>query len=407
MLVKNKKILKFYYLIILLSFMHSILRLNDTSSFSLYRVLMPISLFLLIFFYKKSIFPTIIVLFLILYNFILSYFYTDNFSHYIALSLHYVSILNIYLVVLYIYRIDGFEKLYKFLYYFILLSLFIAITEIIFQYRLPNTAIYFDGSVSAFNWNQNEFGAILLSFSPFLLVFEKNNFIKTTIISIILYLMYINDSKLALIGLLIGIVIYNLKKNILQIHPIIKKIIIFLSLLCIPILIYLPYDNIYVSFRDYDISLYTLLGIPIEHILSLTPFPDTGGSDTTRANAIIYALIEFKNSYFMGIGCGNTLTMLEKPEYTLKTAKSIHNLPIQLVVENGFIILIGYALLIKIFFKLFLVKHKLDQIDLLLVVAIPSLFIGMMGSSVGIFSDYFLISSISLIYILKKYRKKL
>jgi len=321
----------------------------------------------------------------------------------IVMFLHYISILNIFLIVLYIYNIKGFDTIYNILYKFLLLSIFVAILEIIFEFRLPNTAIFYDGSVSAFNWNQNELGTILLSFTPFLLVLDKtkNKFI---LILFIVYIVYINDSKLVLIGIIIAILLYIIKKNIFEVNIYLKYIALYLSVFILILLFFLPYDEIYVSFRDYDISLYTLLGIPISHILTLTPFPDIGGSDTTRANTIIYGITELINSNFFGIGAGNSLLMLEKPEYMLKAAKSMHNLPTQLVVEQGIFILIIYIYVFILFFKL-LIKQNLTNIQLIVLISIPSILIGSMGSSIGIFSDYFFFASIFLMTIEYKNKK--
>ena len=401
--IRHPFILYFLYATLIMSFMHAVLRLNESSSFSLYRMMMPFTLMILILGYRKSKKAIIFISLLILYNFLIGFFYSVNLSYVIIMCLHYISILNIFLIVQYIYNIKGFDTIYNILYKFLLLSIFLATLEIIFEFRLPNTAIYYDGSVSAFNWNQNELGTILLSFIPFLLVFEKTK-IKFTLILFIVYIVYINDSKLVLIGIIIAVFLYIIKKNIFEVNIYLKYIALYLSVFIAILLFFLPYDEIYVSFRDYDISLYNLLGIPISHILTLTPFPDIGGSDTTRVNTIIYGITELVNSNFFGIGAGNSLLMLEKPEYMLKTAKSMHNLPIQLVVEQGIFILIVYIYVFILFFKL-LIKQNLTNIQLLVFISIPSIFIGSMGSSIGIFSDYFFFASVFLIIIEYKNKK--
>jgi len=401
--IRHPLILYFLYSTLIMSFMHAILRSNESSSFSLYRMMMPFTLLILVLGYRKSKKPIIFISLLILYNFLIGFFYSVNLSYMIVMFLHYISILNIFLIVLYIYNIKGFDTIYNILYKFLLLSIFVAILEIIFEFRLPNTAIFYDGSVSAFNWNQNELGTILLSFTPFLLVLDKtkNKFI---LILFIVYIVYINDSKLVLIGITIAILLYIIKKNIFEVNIYLKYIALYLSVFILILLFFLPYDEIYVSFRDYDISLYTLLGIPISHILTLTPFPDIGGSDTTRANTIIYGITELINSNFFGIGAGNSLLMLEKPEYMLKAAKSMHNLPTQLVVEQGIFILIIYIYVFILFFKL-LIKQNLTNIQLIVLISIPSILIGSMGSSIGIFSDYFFFASIFLMTIEYKNKK--
>jgi hypothetical protein len=270
---------------------------------------------------------------------------------------------------------------------------------------LPNTAEYYDGSVSAFNWNQNELGTIILSFIPFLLVYETNIIKKYLILLYTIFLVFMNDSKLVLIGIFMAILIYVIKQNIFEKHKVFKYIFSIIMFISIFILIFLPYDEIYVSFRDYDISLYELLGLPISHILTLTPFPDIGGSDTTRANTIIYGIKELVHSNFFGIGMGNSLIMLEKPEYMLKSAKSMHNLPIQLLVENGIVVLFMYVYIFILFIKLFY-KQNITKIQLVATIAIPSIFVGSMGSSIGIFSDYYFFASIFLFIIHYKHQNK-
>jgi hypothetical protein len=395
-LSKNEIKKNFYYYLLFLSFLHAVLRLNETSSFGLYRLLMPISLIMLAFAWKPSKYFSYLFIIVIFYNFIISLLYTNNLFHYSIMTLHYFSIYNIFLITYYLYEKDGFQKLYNFLNNFIYLTLCIAILEIIFNFRLPNTAVYYDGSVSVFNWNQNEYSTILLSFVPLFLVYQKNLFVKLIVMSTIIYIVYINDSKLVLIGIFIALVLYNLKKNILEINVLIKYLMMILLFLLFVMLFFIPYDEIYIIFRDYNISIYELLGVPISHIITLTPFIDNGGSNVTRANAIIYGLLEFKNSNFLGIGMGNTLVMLEKPEYVLRSAKSIHNLPIQLFVEHGFIMLFAYIYMLYIFMKL-MIKQNLDSIEMVMYVAIPTILIGSMGSSVGIFSDYYFFVSIFLI----------
>jgi hypothetical protein len=385
--------------------MHAILRVNDHSSFSLYRILMPITLIIFILAYKKTIKVILILILLIYYNFILTVNYTSDYSKFYIMSAHLFSIFNTYLIISYLYYKEGFEKVYNFLFYFLLLSLVVALTEQIFNYRLPNTAEYFDGSVSAFNWNQNELGTIILSFIPLFLVYEMNLIRKYIVITYILFLVYINDSKLVLIGIVIALLVYMIKINIFEKNKILKYIISGIILGSMFIAFFLPYDEIYVSFRDYDISLYQLLGIPISHILTLTPFPDMGGSDTTRANAIIYGITELINSNFMGIGIGNSLIMLEKPEYMMMSAKSMHNLPTQLVVENGIMVLSVYIFIFNLFLKLFF-KQKISKHSLSVMIAIPSIFFGSMGSSIGIFSDYYFFASIFLLIIHYKHEER-
>jgi teichuronic acid biosynthesis protein TuaE len=326
-------------------------------------------------------------------------FYSADLSFYVVQTLHHISILNIFLITYYFVRANNSYKFYNFLKFFAIFSIIIAILELIFNFRLPNTAIYFDGSVSAFNWNQNELGTALIAFVPLLLVFEQSKTFKMTLIFIFIFIFFINDSKLTLIGLIVGLFFYFLKNYILDLNKFIKVIFVLLVPFTISILIVLPYDQIIIPFKNYNISLDGLLIEPLKKIINLEPFPDFGASIQTRANAIIYGVIELKNSYFLGIGSGNSLLMLGKPEYSLKSAKSMHNLPIQLIVEHGIIILFLFIAIFINFVKL-LYKQNLSKVKFILFISIPTIFIGSMSSSVGIFSNYFFLSSLFFIILL-------
>ncbi|BAK72696.1 O-antigen ligase family protein [Arcobacter sp. L] len=398
-MLKYKIINLFFYFVLFSSFIHSVLRMSPESSFSLYRILIPFSL--LFFFvhlqkYSKIFFFFFIFIF---YNFLIALIYSDNLNFYIIQTFHHISILNILLIIYYLVKNAEYYSIYKFLRFFALSSIITAIFQIIFNFRLPNTAEYFDGSVSAFNWNQNELGTALLGFTPLLLVFERNNIFKYIFLSFLILIFYINDSKLSLIGLFIALFFYFFKKNILEFNKYLKLSIIVLIPLIFLVLLLLPYDGIIIPFRDYDISLGELLFEPLKQISNLQPFQDSAGSIASRANAIIFSIIELKNSYFLGIGSGNSLLLLEKSEYILKSAKSMHNLPFQLIVEHGIFIFVLFTLLFIYFIRL-IYKQNLTKIELLKFITIPSIFIGSMGSSIGIFSNYFFICCLFFIILL-------
>ncbi len=392
----------FFFIMLLLAFLHAVLRSSPESSFSVYRMLLPLSLLLISMKnYRQTIFYYVVFVILILYNLLLTYVYCNQYTHFSVMVLHYVSLFNIFLIVKYLYEKYGFEQLYNFFKAFFFLSIIVALFEYVIGFRLPNTAIYEDGSVSAFNWNQNELGTTLFSFFILYLIYEKNSIIKVLTICVYFFLNFVNDVKIVLIVSLLGVFLYLYQ---VWFSKRVKYILNFFGVFLIFVLFILPYDKIFVSFRDYEISLETLLVRPIEHIFTLAPFPDLGESISTRANAVIYAIQEFINSNFMGIGIGNTLVMLEKPEYHMKAAKSIHNFPVQILVENGVVVLLLY---LGIFAKFIKVMWKnTTKENILAYVAIPSFFFGSMGSSVGIFSNYFYMSCLFFIILILMKKEK-
>ena len=68
--IRHPFILYFLYATLIMSFMHAVLRLNESSSFSLYRMMMPFTLMILILGYRKSKKAIIFISLLILYNFL-------------------------------------------------------------------------------------------------------------------------------------------------------------------------------------------------------------------------------------------------------------------------------------------------------------------------------------------------
>ncbi|RLA83866.1 MAG: hypothetical protein DRG78_03120 [Epsilonproteobacteria bacterium] len=395
----TKRFELFLFFILSFSFMHAVLRLSSTSPISLYRIFIPIILLIFMFQYKKSLIPFMILSFLLLYNFLLTYFYCGCYKHYIQFSFHYISIFTIFLIVYYLLEKIKFSKIYNFMYSFLIFMLIIAIFEIIFNFRLPNVALYYDGSVSAFNWTQNEFTTAQLGFIPFLLVLEKRLYIKIPLITFILYLsFFINDSKIGFIGIFIAIIIYILKSFFIK-NKYIKLIVLGILILLIPILIIIPYNEIIIHFRNDEISLFNLFIDPIIRIFTFTPYLSTGGSIFDRVDGAIYAIINLIDSNMFGIGIGNTYTMLQTDTYKLATAESIHNLPLQLIVENGIFMLFVMIYLIYYFLKL-LWKQTVNEYEMIQLIAIPSFLIGSLSSSGGIFSNYYFIVCTILIILL-------
>lgn len=367
------------YAIVLLSFMHVVLRPNEESHISLYILALPFSLIYIGCKTMKKEWKIYVGFgILLLYNYLLTYFYCNIYSYYLVSSYHYLCLFNVLMILIYLYRKMEFRNIYFFLKAFFHLSIVIAVLEIISGVDLPNVAGHYNYTVvSAFTYNVNEFSVAMASFLPLYMIFEKKSKEKFLFIAIALWLMYYNDSKITLISCILAFMCFYANKHV---HP----IIIILFLVSIPVTLSFI-GNIEITFRDYSMSLNDLLLGPIQHILSGNEIGIVS-SIGSRVNAVINAIKEWYDSYFMGIGIGGTLHMMERLQ--LYGAKSIHNLPIQLLTENGIVIFFMYVWLLFRFIKL-LVKKYLQADEQLFVFAFVCFFIGSMGSSVGIFSNYY------------------
>jgi hypothetical protein len=381
----------FVYFTLFTSFLHAVLRPSITSSLSLFRLLLPFLLISLLLKNGKYVKYLIYLLVFFIFNFLLSFLYTKEYTHFFVFVIHYLCIFTIFLAIHYLLDHDDFKSIYNFLKFSIYTFIIIWFTEIIFDYNLPNVSVYEDGSKSSVFWIQNELGTGIIGFFPFLLVFDDKKIQKVLFFFIIVFINFKDDSKMALVGTLAALIGYfimtlDCKSRVLILNTTIITLVLSLTVFS---------HFIILDFRDYKISLYDMISDPVERILTLKPYPDNGGSIETRSDAAIYAIETLKKSHFLGIGIGNTITMLEDPEYHLKTAKSIHNLPLQLLVENGIIAFVLFAYLIYQVFKRLYNTHN-SKISKLYVIICFSYFPGTLSSSVGIFSNYFFIVCLAL-----------
>lgn len=378
------------------SFLHVILRVSETSSFSVFRLITPILLLYLLLKNSKYIKLALFFFFFLIYNFILSYFYDSRCEYCMAFTFHYSCLFTLGLSMHYLIKNAKLKDIYTFLKYSLYLFIIIWIAEYIFKFNLPNVAIYSDGSRSSVFWVQNDFATGIIGFLPLFLIFEKQTK-RIVFLILVSYIFYVNDSKVALIAFLLVINVFFL----LKFSPRIRIIFFsFISIFFIVIVIFFA-AKIQLNFRDNVLSLSELIIDPINHIFSLKPYADKGGSIQTRTNAMIYALQTFKESFGLGIGAGNTITMLQKPEYKLISAKSIHNFPVQIIVENGLIAIIAVILLLRKQFSILFLKSN-TRIDKLYLLVFSCYIIGTLSSSVGIFSNYFFWANLFFVLMLHK-----
>lgn len=379
----------FVYFVLFTSFLHAVVRPSPTSSLSLFRFLLPILLISLLLKNGNYLKYLIYLLIFFVFNFVLAFLYTNNYTHFFVFSIHYLCIFTIFIAINYLIDNENLKSIYSFLKFSLYLFIVIWFIEIILNFDLPNVGVYYDGSRSSVFWIQNEFGTAILGFFPFLLVFGKR-MQKVFFFLIAFFINYHDDSKMALIGLIVAVIVYFIMKFNCESRIYVLNFSILILVLSLSIFSHF----IFFDFRDYKISLFDLMADPIEHIITLKPYSDNGGSIETRTNAAVYAIQTLNKSHFIGIGLGNTLTMLEKPEFHLKTAKSIHNLPLQLIVENGIIAIFLFIYLIKRNLEIFY-KGPNSKTNKLFIIVFFSYLFGSLSSSVGIFSNYFFISTLA------------
>ena len=153
-------------------------------------------------------------------------------------------------------------------------------------------------------------------------------------------------------------------------------------------------------FRNYKINLSDLLFNKIKEIILLKPTLGSGGSLVDRTNVIIFGLIELKNTFFLGIGWGNSILMLEKPQYYLMTAKSMHNIIAQFLTEFGIVAIVVYGIIVRNMWK-GLKRVRLASIYILKITFVISFIFISSQSSVGILSNYYMWISVFYVIFLR------
>ena len=321
----------------------TILRPSEESNFTLFRGLLPF-LFLWFFIYRteKAIRLSLLILLFILYSFFASF--TSRFGQFnIAYNLYYLTLFFFYFYYVEIYKICSIERIYAFIRILYITMLVLGLIQLLFggvyintQDRLPAVNIFF--------WNENEYSSVLAIFTPLFFLREKG-ILKYLWIILSAYLILHNDAKLAFLSLIVfflGFVAIKLK--IFKIKYIGLFLIGFFGITALVLL------------KDFHIqgqmTIEKFMGNLWEHLIQQEPLVHIG-TFNARSNAVILGIKEFINSYFIGIGPGNSRLMMQEivvPGTEQWTALSMHNFTLQLVTEMG---IFGLMILTFFFLKVY------------------------------------------------------
>jgi len=330
-----------HYTVVVIAGLSTILRPSIDSKITLFRILLPF-LFLWLFAVntRRAIKLTLIIGLFLAYAIpvsFLSRFHTLN----ISFVLYYITVFFFYFYYKEVIRICGKVNLYNMLAFLFKILIVLGYAQLLFggvyfntQDRLPAVNIFF--------WNENEFSAVLAIFSPLFFLKEKT-FLKYLWLGAALYLMVFNDAKLAVFSVIVffgGFAILKFK--------IFRTKYVGFVFLGILFAVTLFFARQYTIQGKFTIEFFlTRLG---QNILALEPFEHIG-TFNARSNSIIVGFKELIDSYFFGIGPGNSLIMMQElvvPGTEKFTALSMHNFTLQFVVEMG---IFGVVTLAAFFLK--------------------------------------------------------
>lgn len=370
----------------------TVLRFTESGMSSLYRLTAPISVMVIFVKAGRKFTKDILIFSLIMgYSLLVSFVFYQN------LELNLIG-QGIYLFFLWViikslkFEQDFDRNFFDFINVCTIITIIMAWLQLFTDYMLPHTTRMSANTACVFFHNENEFseavGCMFVIYAFLILIKKEMRYIPLAI-SILLFA-FINDAKLSLIGDVVALIIlfiyrlrFSCKKKMGN-----KTFFSLFILLIITTLVALYVFDIKFKFRDYTISIRRLFFEPINNIR--IGYLVKGGSIQDRTNAIICGIKELVKTYGFGIGFGNSVVMMQKPEYRpyFYNASSMHNILAQVLVELGFVAMFFYYKIIKkIVFYFGRIKPD-NNCLLKCAFAIGFIFLSAQ-SSVGILSNYY------------------
>jgi hypothetical protein len=396
-----------FFVILAAGIGNTVLRPEMENPYTLYRLLAPIGLLVLF-----SVRPLMVLKCLAgfgifaLYNVALATAYSSDYSQLLPSLVHYL-----YLFVLLVLMIDlkarhadfdvSFLRFVQGLYLFLLANLLIEVFAGPYYPNL-NPDESEDGSVRAFFWNQNDLAVVLCVIAWMAMALDRfRGPVRWAVVAITLLLLYRNDSKAALLSMLLFTLPVTLIFAICAARRIAPQVwfFVFGSVFALVALALVTLSDVDLDFANDTYTIADLLLRPVVNILSLEASGEELGSLNNRTDAAIFVIIEYMRTLGFGLGAGGSWLVLTRPQYLLGGAQSPHNALLQFIVDFGYPVLLAYAwLVVWAFRKLFV--HKLREVDRLKVIAILSFPMLGLSQSGAIVTNYFFFAAVYFIWLL-------
>lgn len=326
----------FLYFFLQCAVLNALLRTSPESDLTLFRLLLPIAASL--FFLKNpraAVSFFVIALVMIFFQF-LSWLVSTYPLSYVQFSffINYLVMIFIYMVVKRL-LVDGSEGIWGFIFINQCALLVALCLQYFTGYVLPNINDP-EGALNAWYWNENDASLALASFVMMTIFsgsFFKMIVINAASISFILY----NGSRGAVVGIIISLFFVYFIEQIKRGE---KGLLVLLvsSVFCFAV---------FVGAGPAPEVAGDLL-LSVKKVAALDSSGEVLGSNQVRAMVLVYSVKEFIDSWFLGIGAGNSILMLQSGKYPfIEVVKSIHNMPMQLLLELGVILFVIIIFLLK------------------------------------------------------------
>ena len=398
------------YLLLVFSVVNATFRLTESGMSTPFRLLSPVMAAAMLFLYWKRFAKALTWLAVAaIYGITVSVLFYRHVAFDMWVFLGYLFILYLLVMMLYHSLEDFTRTFFRFLNLITVITLVLCWLQFFIRvpYKYLNLAA--DPGVNVFMSNENELASPLccmLMIYLYRIFFKKECIYSVQAVNIVFFI-FINDAKMCLLGIALGAGIYcvyglyRLLRKKTGIAP--RKLVLSLVVVAVLLVALVFLLNPEIPFRNYTISLKDLVLDSVMDIILLRPITGTGGSIMDRTNAIIYGMMELRNTSFFGIGWGNSVQMLQMPQYQLRTAKSMHNIIAQFLAEFGFFAIACYVLICIWIFKSLKNAEK-QSVNIMKVAFALSFILISSQSSVGILSNYY--TWMVVFYIALSYRCK-
>lgn len=395
MVLTRKKIL---YLLLITAFFNAVLRPSADSNITLFRLLIPVSLYYIgkcsakVFFLimKVMIFFSMLsfLQFTLVKYVFFPYVETLSIIHQIEYLFHIFCISIVVGLVLCLSMIcdDSFHA--EFLKFLSTILKFVIVVFSVYALlgRDPAQFLLFG--------NINDLGCIMTAgIAIILLDNNTNSFMKVFWIIVSCFWLLYNDSKLALFGGIVEIALFLIFKLSKSSEARMKKLIkyLFIVLGVIGVWIFINSSSVINKYEIKDITIE-----PIKNVLNGIFYSHSSNSVTYRANVIIGLATIIKNSFFFGVGVGNSSLLLKYiiPDpfgtFSRFSFMASHIWWFEIMADGGvlfaFIMIRGYFKSIKYFFSSNNTERML--FSQLIILSFP---LWSMSSS-GLYTEFFTLS---------------
>lgn len=362
-------------LFLVIAFGSTVLRLGPDSDLTLFRVLLPIAV--LAFFVKNK--SAMYQFFAICLAFLFFQIIANLVGGYpvtylqFAFTGNYIIMFFLYFVIERRLRVGG-PELYIFMAWAYCITVAALALQYFTDYQLPNVNDARE-KLNGWYWNENDASLALAAFMVLGLRMGLSKRwipIHLAALAIIAY----NESRACLFGLGVYFGIWYFVLPLRRRSPVAFVTSMF-AVVCLAV------AGLYVWITHPGLvdGMWSELFRLFSRVFFLEEASFAVGSVDLRSNALVYAITEFIWSKGLGIGAGNSIAMLQSGKYPdMVYVLSIHNMPMQFLLELGAPFVIMLVALIKR-------SSPLDTIDFIFVVAVY-LFISLSQSG-GFLVNYF------------------